>query len=71
MSEAPGYTYIGKDGKPILARDLEDQRDAAREHAQELVSFVRTVAHGRHNMATAMTQARRLLAKTEQENTNE
>lgn len=23
-----GYTYIGKDGKPILARDLEDQRDA-------------------------------------------
>lgn len=21
------YTYIGKDGKPILARDLEDQRD--------------------------------------------
>lgn len=21
------YRYIGKDGKPILARDLEDQRD--------------------------------------------
>ena len=26
MSE---YRYIGKDGMPILARDLEDQRDAA------------------------------------------
>jgi hypothetical protein len=23
------YRYIGKDGMPILARDLEDQRDAA------------------------------------------
>jgi hypothetical protein len=21
------YRYIGKDGKPVLARDLEDQRD--------------------------------------------
>jgi hypothetical protein len=26
---AQGYLYIGRDGKPILARDLEDQRDAA------------------------------------------
>jgi len=25
----PEYRYIGKDGMPILARDLEDQRDAA------------------------------------------
>lgn len=24
---ASTYTYIGKDGKPVLARDLEDQRD--------------------------------------------
>jgi hypothetical protein len=24
-----GYTYIGKDSKPILARVLEDQSDAA------------------------------------------
>lgn len=27
MSNAPEYTYIGKNGKPILARVLEDQRD--------------------------------------------
>jgi len=29
MSDAPEYRYIGRDGKPVLARDLEDQRDAA------------------------------------------
>lgn len=28
LRNAQSYTYIGKDGKPILARDLEDQRDA-------------------------------------------
>lgn len=27
--KAQSYTYIGKDGKSVLARDLEDQRDAA------------------------------------------
>lgn len=25
-----GYRYIGKDGKSVLARDLEDERDALR-----------------------------------------
>ena len=29
------YRYIGKDGKPILARELEDQRDEAREKLAE------------------------------------
>jgi hypothetical protein len=29
LQQAQTYRYIGKDGKPILARDLEDQRDAA------------------------------------------
>jgi hypothetical protein len=30
------YRYIGKDGMPILARDLEDQRDAALSRIEEL-----------------------------------
>lgn len=25
------YTYYGKDGKPVLARDLEDERDELRQ----------------------------------------
>jgi hypothetical protein len=29
LQQAQTYRYIGKDGKSILARDLEDQRDAA------------------------------------------
>jgi hypothetical protein len=29
LHQAQTYRYIGKNGKPILARDLEDQRDAA------------------------------------------
>ncbi len=29
LHSAQSYTYIGKDGRPVLARDLEDQRDAA------------------------------------------
>lgn len=28
LRAAQSYTYIGKDGKPVLARDLEDERDA-------------------------------------------
>lgn len=28
LRNAQSYTYIGKNGKPILARNLEDQRDA-------------------------------------------
>jgi exosome complex RNA-binding protein Csl4 len=31
-----GYQYIGKDGKPVLARVLEDQRDAALARIVEL-----------------------------------
>lgn len=30
------YWYIGKDGKQITARELEDQRDEAREEVQRL-----------------------------------
>lgn len=32
---AQSYTYIGKDGKPVLARDLEDERDALRARLDE------------------------------------
>jgi len=31
-----GYRYIGKDGKPVLARDLEDERDAAQAEIAKL-----------------------------------
>lgn len=44
---AQGYLYIGRDGKPILARDLEDQRDALRallrDAAEVLEVFARRV----------------------------
>ncbi|SNZ21705.1 hypothetical protein [Cohaesibacter gelatinilyticus] len=33
---AKPYTYIGKDGHAVLARDLEDQRDAAHKRIEEL-----------------------------------
>lgn len=32
----PDYTYIGKDGKAVLARDLEDQRDELVEVLKEM-----------------------------------
>lgn len=35
MTDKP-YTYIGKDGKPVLARDLEDERDALCKELEEL-----------------------------------
>lgn len=36
LPASQGYTYIGKDGKPILARNLEDQRDALEAKNQKL-----------------------------------
>jgi hypothetical protein len=36
LRAAQSYTYIGKDGKPILARDLEDERDALEAENQRL-----------------------------------
>lgn len=35
------YTYIGKDGKAVLARDLEDERDALKERVKNLESALR------------------------------
>ncbi len=34
--EKQPYTYIGKDGRPVLARDLEDQLDLAKTRIAEL-----------------------------------
>ena len=34
--EKQTYTYIGKDGRPVLARDLEDQLEAANGRIAEL-----------------------------------
>jgi hypothetical protein len=36
------YRYIGKDGMPILARDLEDQRDAALAKLAKAVEALQT-----------------------------
>jgi hypothetical protein len=41
---AQGYLYIGRDGKPILARDLEDQRDALRALLREAASALEPFA---------------------------
>jgi hypothetical protein len=35
------YRYIGKDGKPILARDLEDQRDELQDKLTKAVNALR------------------------------
>lgn len=45
LHSAQSYTYIGKDGVPVLARDLEDQRDALQakvEAAETVLSMVRS-----------------------------
>jgi len=38
---AQDYTYIGKDMKPILARDLEDAKDAAEAKLAKAVKALR------------------------------
>ncbi len=42
---AQTYRYIGKDGKPILARDLEDAKDAAEAKLAKAVAALREAAH--------------------------
>jgi hypothetical protein len=39
------YRYIGKDGMPILARDLEDQRDAALAKLAMAVETLKNIAY--------------------------
>ena len=41
---AQDYTYIGKDMKPILARDLEDAKDAAEAKLAKAVETLRWYA---------------------------
>lgn len=36
LRNAQSYLYIGKDGKPVLARDLEDRAEAAEKRVAEL-----------------------------------
>ncbi|MDV4167779.1 hypothetical protein [Rhodovulum sp. FJ3] len=36
------YTYIGKDGKSVLARDLEDEHDRLREALENVLGHVNT-----------------------------
>jgi exosome complex RNA-binding protein Csl4 len=55
------YHYIGKDGQPVLARVLEDQRDAALARIAELEA----------ELETALEERGILLARIEaQESTN-
>lgn len=44
LRDAQGYTYIGKNGKPVLARDLEDQRDALQAKLDEAVGALDAIA---------------------------
>lgn len=39
------YIYIGKDGRSVLARDLEDERDALREENKRLRNLI-SLAYG-------------------------
>lgn len=48
---AQSYTYIGKDGKPVLARDLEDERDALRARLDEVKRVIGIVYTGLEFMA--------------------
>ena len=41
---AQSYTYIGKDMKPILARDLEDAKDFAEAKLAKAVEVLRDIA---------------------------
>jgi capsid protein len=44
LHQAHPYNYIGKNGKPILARDLEYQRDAAEAKVAALTAALRFYA---------------------------
>lgn len=45
---AQDYTYIGKDMKPILARDLEDAKDAAEAKLAKAMEYLRKIAAYTH-----------------------
>jgi hypothetical protein len=70
---AQPYTYIGKDMKPILARVLEDAKDAAEvklaKAVEALWSLIEatTVPEANICITRALTDARALLAELEKE----
>lgn len=39
------YTYMGKDGKTVLARDLEDERDRLKERLEELEAKIENATY--------------------------
>jgi hypothetical protein len=49
------YRYIGKDGKPILARDLEDQRDELQIKLAKAMDALRFVDDGANHGAMTPT----------------
>lgn len=40
LHSAQSYTYIGRDGKPVLARDMEDRAEAAEARIRELEAAI-------------------------------
>lgn len=57
---AQSYTYIGTDGKPVLARDLEDERDALRARLDEAERVGRLMQCGLEFMAADDDEAGRM-----------
>jgi hypothetical protein len=55
------YRYIGKDGKPILARDLEDQRDELQAKLAKAVVALRSIGEGTNHGAMTSTYSERAL----------
>lgn len=67
LRRAQPYTYIGRDGKSVLARDLEDRAEAAeagltqlREAVGELLDQAEHVCLGAHTPANIKEAARNL-----------
>jgi hypothetical protein len=59
------YRYIGKDGMPILARDLEDQRDAALAKLEQIEKAWSMALYGdlEHGVASLNEKAHRAFNK--------
>ena len=60
---AQDYTYIGKDMKPILARDLEDAKDEALAKLAKATAYLQKIS--RHANRSCSAIAARALAELE------
>lgn len=53
-----GYSYIGKGGKPVLVRDLENERDALRAELEEMTAIKDIHQNKRHEYSEQLAEAR-------------